>query len=188
MTYPALLRIASLFVAVAAVAGMVGAARADELIQTEPPHDELVDHAPESIVLTFDEPLLLEPGVQSAVIVDAAGVRLDDAQAAVANYSDRALVVRPRPGVELEGDVRVVYVVTFASGADLTGEAAFEIEPGITLPAVEGPAGEARSSESIVLWTVAILGGAALFALLAFYLRVATDNARSSLEEPGDSH
>lgn len=181
-------RIALLLLAVATVVGMIGVAGADELVQTEPHADELVDHTPESIVLTFDEPLLLEPGVQSAVIMDADGVRLDDGGAAIATYSDRVLVVKPAPGVELEGAVRVFYVVTFASGADLTGEVEFEIEPGVTLPAVEPPAGEGRSSESIVLWTVAILGGVALFALLAFYLRVATDNAQSSLEEPSESH
>ena len=43
-------------------------------------------------------------------------------------------------------------------------------------------AGEPRSSQSLVLWTVAILAGIALTATLLYFLRLASGNARSSLE------
>lgn len=183
---------------VAALAGaatlwalLPGAAAADELVESEPPAGEVLGEAPHVILLTFDEELQLEPGLNSAAIIDADGNRVDDGRAEISGYSARSLLVRLRDGVEPEGDLTVVWVVQFAGrGEPSEGSLAFRVEPGA---APEEPAAAEpvvpRSSQSLVLWTVAILIGVAVFALLLYYLRVATGNARSSVDPPGgDSH
>ena len=59
-------------------------------------------------------------------------------------------------------------------------------------PHFEGEAEESggvstpSSDEGIVLWTLAIMAAVALFVSGAYYLRYATDNAQSSVEEPGE--
>jgi methionine-rich copper-binding protein CopC len=167
-----------------------GRASADALLESEPPADEVVGEAPEALTLTFDRPLLLEPGVNSVAIVDAQGVRVDDGAAELSTFSARTMVARLAEGVEPEGTLEVVYVVRFAdSGDEVTGRFGFTIEPGAEPEAHDvaaDVAGEPRGTESIVLWTIVILLAVALFGLLLFYLRVATDNARSSLEPPDD--
>ena len=168
---------------------LVQPAAADELVQSDPPASETIDHAPGTILLTFDEPLLLEPGASSAAIVDEEGVRVDDGQAEISGYSDRSLLVRPQYGTELEGEISVAYVVTFASGESRTGSIEFTVDPEFEGEAEEsGGVSTPSTDQGIVLWTLVILAATALFVSGAYYLRFATDNAKSSLEEPGDEH
>ena len=186
-----------LLVAVALVAvlaiGWFGPGRvsADALLESEPPADEVIGEAPEAFTLTFDRPLLLEPGVNSVAIVDDQGVRVDDGASALSTFSARTMVARLAEGVEPEGALEVVYVVRFADGGEeLAGGFGFTIEPGAEPEPHEAAVdvvAEPRGVESIVLWTIVILLAVALFGLLLFYLRVATDNARSSLEPPDES-
>lgn len=167
---------------------IAGAVSADELIESEPHIGDTLDHSPESIILTFDEPLLLEAGQNSVAIIGEDNVRLDDGKAQISAYSTRSLVVRPAPGVELEGEISIVYLVNFGSGAQASGDFAFAVEPGVPQPDDEvAPVGEPRSSESIVIWTIMILAGVALFSVLAYYLRYATDNARSSIADSDEA-
>ena len=176
-----------LVLAVAASLALTPSADADELVQSEPHASETIDHAPEVILLTFDEPLLLEPGANSAAIVDEEGERVDDGQAEISGYSDRSLLVRPQYGTELEGAVSVAYVVTFVSGESRTGSIEFTVDPQFEGAGEEsGGISTPASDQGIVLWTLAIMAAVALFASLAYYLRFATDNAQSSLEEPGE--
>jgi len=168
-----------------------GRASADALLESEPPANEVIGEAPEALTLTFDRPLLLEPGVNSVAIVDERGVRVDDGESALSTFSARTMVARLAEGVEPEGELEVVYVVRFAdSGAEISGGFGFTIEPGAEPEEDEVAADvaeEPRGTGSIVLWTIVILLAAVLIALLLFYLRVATDNARSSLEPPDES-
>jgi methionine-rich copper-binding protein CopC len=179
----------TLLLALAASASLVFVqpAAADELVKSDPPASETIAHAPETILLTFDEPLLLEPGANSAAIVDEEGVRVDDGQAEISGYSDRSLLVRPQYGTELEGEVFVAYVVTFASGESRTGAIEFTVDPEFEGGAEEpGGVSTPSTDQGIVLWTLAILAAVALFVSGGYYLRFATDNAKSSVEEPGD--
>ncbi len=162
---------------------------ADELVQSDPPASGMIDHAPKAILLTFDEPLLLEPGASIAKMVNEVGVRVDDGQAEISGYSDRSLLVRPKYGMELEGKVSVVYAVTFASGESGDGAIEFTVDPEFEAEAEpsDGPS-TPSTDQGIVLWTLAILAATALFVSGAYYLRFATDNARSSLEASGEDH
>ena len=193
MTDPLLLRRSAraagiaLLGAVLLLAALPGPVWADTVIESEPPADEIVGEAPEAILVTFDEPLALQPGATSVALLDAEGVRLDDGRAAISTYSRRTVVVHFAEGREPEGPVTVVWLATFASdGAVRDGQFTFTVEPG-AVPVVEpAEAAAPRSSQGIALWTVVILGGMAVFALLLYSLRVATGNARSSVDPVGD--
>lgn len=179
---------------VAALAGVLAlpaaTAQADTLVEAEPAPGETIGEEPEVILLRFDRDLALEAGANSVAVIDAEGRRVDDGQAKIAGYSARAMVVHLGEAVE-EGELTVAWTVQFAgSGERVQGAFDFAIEPGAEPEEPEAALepGEPRSGQSIVLWTVAIMAAAALFALLLFYLRVATGNAQSSLEEPGEHH
>jgi methionine-rich copper-binding protein CopC len=184
------LRFFLILIATVAALGLYSSlAQADELLESEPHENETLNHSPESIILTFDEPLLLEPGVNSVAIVNEEGERIDDGQAQISTYSKRTLVVRPAPGYEIEGDVGVYYSVTFESGATLVNAMDFTVDLGFEPPVLKiDRRSPPRSSESIVLWTFVILAAVALFTTLGYYLRFATDNSRSSVDLPEEDH
>lgn len=163
----------------------------DGLVTSEPAAGEILGEAPHVVLLTFDQPLALEAGANSAALLDGDGVRVDDGKAEIAAYSDRALIVRLAAGVEPEGPLRAVWVVTFAgSGQVVEGSLAFSVQPGHEpseeVEAVAEPS-PPRGTESIVLWTVAIVMSTAVFVLLLYFLRVATGNAKSSVDGVDDS-
>ena len=175
-------------VLLAAAVALPAAASADALIEAEPAAGETIGEEPEVILLRFDRDLELTRGANAVSVFDGAGERVDDGQAEIAGYSPRTMVVHLAEPVE-EGDVTVQYRVRFAdSGAAVEGGFEFAIEPGVVEEAAVAAVGEPRSEQSIVLWTVAIMSAIAIFVLLLYYLRVATDNAQSSLQEPDDSH
>ena len=173
---------------VVALLSLPGTASADSLIEAEPAPGETIGEQPDVILLRFDRELELRRGVNDVQVFDAEGRRVDDGEAQVAGYGGRTMIAHLAEAVE-EGELTVVWGVRFAgSGQDVRGEFDFAIDAGA--PEREGPAvavSEPRSTQSIVLWTIAIIIAVGLFALLLFYLRVATDNAKSSLEDPGDS-
>lgn len=179
--------IVALAVALLVVAGLLAPspARADDLIEAEPHPGQTVGEAPEMVLLRFDRDLALRKDAHDVAVHDAQGERVDDGHAAVAGYSPRTMIVRLAAAPE-DGEVTVRYSVRFASsGETLQGEFAFTVEPGFeaeAAPAVE--AGEPRSSQSIVLWTIAVVLAVALFASLLYYLQVETGTAQSSVEEP----
>ena len=179
--------VAALTATVWAASGRISA---DALVESEPPADGVVGEAPEVLTLTFDRPLRLEAGANSVAIVDERGVRVDDGNSEISTFSARTMVARLAEGVEPEGELEVVYVVRFAeSGEEITGGFGFTIVPGAEPTEQVDAAGdvaEPRGSQSIVLWTIVVVLAAGLFGLLMFYLRVATDNARSSLEPPDE--
>ena len=161
--------------------------RADELVTSEPEAEAVLAEAPEVILLRFDRDLARTAGANSAAIIDAEGRRLDDGRAGLATYSSRVLLVHFAE--EAEGTVTVAYVVRFA-GADAPsqGTVAFTVKPGAAPeadPLASAVASEPRSEESIVLWTLAVMAGSAVFVMGLYFLRVATGNARSSVDLDG---
>jgi methionine-rich copper-binding protein CopC len=172
---------------VALAAAFPAPAHADDLIEAEPAPGEIIGEEPEVILLRFDRDLALEPGAHDVQVRNEDGDRVDDGHAEIAGYSRRTMIVHLEEPVE-EGEVAVIYRVRFAdSGETVRGGFDFAIEPGVEEEEVGEAVEEPRSAESIVLWTVAVMLAIALFAMLLYYLRVATDNAQSSVEEPSDS-
>ena len=162
-------------------------AQADALIEAEPAPGETIGEGPEVILLRFDRDLALERGAKQVGVFDGEGNRVDNGAAEISGYSPRTMIVRLAEPVQ-EGEITVRYSVRFAdSGETVEGEFDFAIEPGVVEEPEVTAVGEPRSEQSIVLWTVAIMLAIALFALLLFYFRVATDNAQSSVEESDDS-
>ncbi len=177
-------------IAVAGLALLAAApgAMADELVRAEPGPDATLAEAPHQVLLTFDRPLAALAGAHDVEIFDAGGKRVDDGHAGLSTYSPRTLIA-PIAG-KIEGPLDVSYSVLTAAGEHgagqrLTGGYRFTIDPASTA-GEEGPgaeaAGESKSSQGVVLWTVAILIGIAFAGAMAFFLRVATGTSRSSLE------
>ena len=161
-------------------------ANAEELIQTDPPPDGITAEAPHNVLLTFDRSLALLRNAHRAEIYDAGGHRVDSGSAKISTYSARTLIVPLSEEAEGELEVRYAVLLSGADGqsSELRGSYVFTVDPSISgeprQPAAEA-AGE-KSSQGLVLWTVAILLGIAFVGALFYFLRLATGNARSSLE------
>jgi len=179
-------RLLGLVVAGVALFATGQAASADELIQAEPGADATVAEV-HQVVLTFDRPLAALAGAHIVEVYDGHGDRVDDG-AGISTYSRRTLIV-PLKG-HLEGDLTVRYRVLTAdddrgAGSAVDGGYRFTVdetaigeaggEPAVAVP-------ETKSSQGIVLWTVAILIGIGFAGALLFFVRLATGNSRSSLE------
>ena len=161
-------------------------ANAEALIQTDPPPDGITAEAPHNVLLTFDRNLALLRNAHRAEIYDAGGHRVDSGKAKISTYSARTLIVPLSEEAEGELEVRYAVLLSAADGqsSELRGSYVFTVDPSISgeppSPAAEA-AGE-KSSQGLVLWTVAILLGIAFVGALFYFLRLATGNARSSLE------
>ena len=180
-------RLLGLVVAGIALLGLAQAASADELIQAEPGADATVAEV-HQVLLTFDRSLATLAGAHVVEVYDGHGERVDDG-AAISTYSRRTLVV-PLKG-HLEGDLTVRYRVLTAAddrgpGTTLNGGYRFTVDESAIGDAESQPAAaaaaETKSSQGIVLWTVAILIGIGFAGALLFFVRLATGNSRSSLE------
>ena len=164
----------------------LASASAEELIQTDPPPDGVTAEAPHNVLLTFDRSLALLRNAHRAEIYDAGGHRVDSGKAKISTYSARTLIVPLSEEAEGELEVRYAVLLTAADGqaSELRGSYVFTVDPSISgeprQPAAEA-AGE-KSSQGLVLWTVAILLGIAFVGALFYFLRLATGNARSSLD------
>ena len=157
----------------------------EELIQAEPHPDGVTAETPHNVVLTFDRGLALLRDAHHVEVLDEAGHRVDSGEATVSTYSTRTLIV-PLDG-HAEGELEVRYSVLFSTAAggldQVRGSYTFTVNPTIAgLEAPSAAASETKSSQGLVLWTVAILIGVAFVGALLYFLRLATGNARSSLE------
>ena len=157
----------------------------DYLIQEEPEHGSTVAEAPHQLVLTFDRPLAQIKGAHQVEVTDSAGYRLDDGYADIATYSQRTLIVPIH--AEGDGTLNVDYRVLL-EGDDghlrVSSSYNFTVDHAVAPiegEAIEGPAAE-KSSQALVLWTIAILIGIAFAGGMIYFLRMATGNSRSSLE------
>ena len=161
-------------------------ANAEALIQTDPPPDGITAEAPHNVLLTFDRNLALLRNAHRAEIYDAGGHRVDSGKAKISTYSARTLIIPLSEEAEGELEVRYAVLLSAADGqsSELRGSYVFTVDPSIT-GEPQPPAAEAaaeKSSQGLVLWTVAILLGIAFVGALFYFLRLATGNARSSLE------
>ena len=160
-------------------------ANAEALIQTDPPPDGITAEAPHNVLLTFDRNLALLRNAHRAEIYDAGGHRVDSGKAKISTYSARTLIIPLSEEAEGELEVRYAVLLSAADGqsSELRGSYVFTVDPSISgepTPAAEAAA--EKSSQGLVLWTVAILLGIAFVGALFYFLRLATGTARSSLE------
>ena len=174
-----------------AVLWLPARALAFEPVELEPEPDVVLGATPEVITITFDEPLRLQPGANFATIWDQEGNGVPG-RSEIAGYSPHTLLLHPSG--ELPEGLLIIHwhAVSAESGAESDGIFQFTLTPGAApqapSPAVVVAAPSERSSESIVLWTVAILGGSALVAFVLYLLRRELGLGKSSLEGGGDAH
>ena len=163
----------------------LSAAQGEELIQAEPHPDGVTAETPHNVLLTFDRDLALLRNAHRAEIYDEGGHRVDTGAATISTYSARTLVV-PLEG-KSEGELEVRYSVLLNTGDgvlnEVRGSYIFTVDPSIAGEAEPGAAAATeKSSQGLVLWTIAILIGVAFVGALLYFLRLATGNSRSSLE------
>ena len=157
----------------------------DYLIQAEPEIGSTVAEPPHQLVLTFDRPLAQIKGVHHVEVTDSAGDRLDDGYANISTYSQRTLIVPIH--AEGDGTLQVDYrVLLVGDGEQLQVTSSYDFTVDHALTPIEGeeiaaPATE-KSSQGLVLWTIAILIAIAFAGGMIYFLRMATGNSRSSLE------
>lgn len=170
--------------AIAAVWAAISPAGAADLIQAEPHPGDTVAEAPHQLVLTFDVPLALLKNAHHVEVIDADGKRVDDGHANISTYSARTLIVPLK--VEHDGALSVSYRVLFENNSGeleaLTGDYSFSVDHNFVPPDGEVEVVSTKSGQSLVLWTIAILIGISLAGGMVYFLRMATGNARSSLE------
>lgn len=181
----ALLAFVGALAAAMALALLSPTGASDYLIQEEPERGSTVAEAPHQLVLTFDRPLAQVRGVHHVEVTDSAGHRVDDGHPSISTYSQRTLVVPIH--AEGDGTLDVYYRVRLVGegeSIDVVSSYSFSVDH--TLGPIEGDPIEApaaaKSSQSLVLWTIAILIGIAVAGGLIYFLRMATGNSRSSLE------
>ena len=174
------------------VTGLLAAgagAAALEPVETDPHAGAEVGELHEAIRITFDEPLLLERGVNTAVVLDGeTGRPIEGARAEVSGYSDRTLLIHADHLPE-EGVVEVRWTVRDRTGEEFSDTFSFAIAPGAgadEAEPLEGAAAEPRGRESLVLWTVLIVLAVAAFGIGVYFLRLKLGLGKSSLEE--DAH
>ena len=181
----ALLALAGAIAAVSA-AGLLSPGGASEyLIQEEPERGATVAEAPHQLILTFDRPLAQIKNAHHVEVSDSAGYRVDDGYAEIATYSQRTLIVPIH--AEGDGTLAVDYqVLLVGEGEHLQVSSSYRFTVDHSLAPFEGEAidapAAAKSSQALVLWTIAILLGIAFAGGLVYFLRMATGNSRSSLE------
>ena len=163
----------------------ISAAQGEALIQAEPHPDGVTAETPHNVLLTFDRDLALLRNAHRAEIYDEGGHRVDTGATTISTYSARTLVV-PLEG-KSEGELEVRYAVLLNSGDgvlnEVRGSYVFTVDPSIAGEEQPSAAAAAeKSSQGLVLWTIAILIGVAFVGALLYFLRLATGNSRSSLE------
>ena len=157
----------------------------DYLIQEEPERGATLAEAPHQLVLTFDRPLVQIKGAHHVEVTDSAGYRVDDGHPAISTYSSRTLIVPIH--AEGDGTLQVDYDVLLVGDGEhlqVGSSYQFSVDHSLVPPEgeqIEAPA-TAKSSQALVLWTIAILLGIAFAGGMIYFLRMATGNSRSSLE------
>lgn len=184
-TMGALLALVGALIAAAALALFSTTGASEYLIQEEPESGTTVAEAPHQLILTFDRPLAQIKGVHHVEVTDSAGYRVDDGHPSISTYSQRTLVVPIH--AEGDGTLEVHYRVRLVGGGeeiDVISSYNFSVDH--TLGPIDGDPIEVsateKSSQALVLWTIAILIGIAVAGGLIYFLRMATGNSRSSLE------
>ena len=180
-----LLALVATIAALLAMALLSPTGASDALIQEEPERGSTVAEAPHQIVLTFNRPLAQIMGAHHVEVTDSDGYRLDEGHANISTYSQRTLIVP----IHAEGDgaMQVDYhVLLIGDGEQLPVSSSYNFTVDHAVAPIEGEAIDApaseKSSQALVLWTIAILSGIAFAGGMIYFLRMATGNSRSSLE------
>lgn len=185
------IRVRRMWILLALVGGLTAvlllnsSSASEYLIQEHPERSQTVAEAPHQLILTFDRPLAQLKNAHHVEVVNEEGYRVDDEHPAIATYSQRTLIVP----IHAEGDgvLEVEYSVLLVEADDfIRVESGYHFNVDHSLPAGGGPSMDAatavKSSQSLVLWTIAILIGIAAAGSMLYFLRMATGNSRSSLE------
>lgn len=157
----------------------------DYLIQEEPRSGATVAEAPHQLLLTFDRDLAQISGAHHVEVTDHEGYRVDDGYANISNYSLRTLVVPVH--AKGDGELHVSYDVRLVEGDQaFSAASSYSFTIDHEYVPIEGEQLDAlvaeKSGQALVLWTIVILLGIAVVGALAYFLRMATGNSRSSLE------
>ena len=169
--------------ALAAAWALIAPADAANLIQAKPERGETVAEAPHQLVLTFDRPLALLKNAHHVEVTDADGNRVDDGHANISTYSARTLIVPIE--VKHDGPLSVRFRVLFENNRGelepSSDEYSFNVDHNFA--PIEGGVEivETKSSQSLVLWTVAILIGVTAVGGMVYFLRLATGSAPSDV-------
>lgn len=178
-----LLLLATATALIAAWAAITPAGAAD-LIQAEPHPGDTVAEAPHQLVLTFDVPLALLRNAHYVEVTDTDGNRVDDGHASISTYSARTLIVPLE--VEHDGTLNVHYRILYEDSegelVTLSNSYSFNVDHNFVPPEGGVEVVSTKSGQSLVLWTIAILIAISLAGGMVYFLRMATGNARSSLE------
>ena len=170
--------------ALAAAWAAITPAGAADLIQAEPHPGDTVAEAPHQLVLTFDVPLALLRNAHYVEVTDADGNRVDDGHASISTYSARTLIVPLE--VEHDGALNVHYRILYEDSegelVTLSNSYSFNVDHNFVPPESGVEVVSTKSGQSLVLWTIAILIAISLAGGMVYFLRMATGNARSSLE------
>ncbi|MXX79724.1 MAG: hypothetical protein F4Y69_01665 [Chloroflexi bacterium] len=154
------------------------------LIHEEPASGATVVEAPHQLLLTFDRPLAQIAGQHRVEVMDADGYRVDDGQAKISGYSLNTLIVPI--SAEGDGELEVSYDVLLVEGDqyfEVSSSYRFSVDHSFAPDGGDSIETAAeKSSQALVLWTIAILLGIAVAGALVYFLRMATGNSRSSLE------
>ncbi len=180
-----LLTLVGALAAVLALAWLSPTGASEYLIQEEPERGATVAEAPHQLILTFDRPLAQLKNAHFVEVTDGNGYRVDDGYPSISSYSLRTLIVP----IHAEGDGRLTVdyqVLLIEGGEHLQISASYDFTVDHSLTPIEGESIEApataKSSQALVLWTIAIMLGIAVAGALLYFLRMATGNSRSSLE------
>ena len=102
---------------------------------------------------------MLERGANTVVVFDSQGQELPDVHAGLSGYSDRTLLIHLGSELPDEGDVSIRWTVHSKTGEISSGDISFVIGDEVGdahIDADQAVISEPRSSESIVLWTIAM--------------------------------
>ena len=184
-SYGLMAALVAVFASLAAFTSAMPTDASEFLIQEEPQRGATVAEAPHQLLLTFDRPLALFKGAHHVEVTDGSGYRVDDGHVEISTYSQRTLIVPIH--AEGDGTLNVDYrVLLVGDGENLPASSSYSFTVDHSVGPIDGedvgvPAAT-KSSQALVLWTIAVLIGIAVAGGMIYFLRMATGNSRSSLE------
>lgn len=147
--------------------GVSAASAHSDLVSSDPAADSVLEAMPESVLLTFNEDLLVLEGAEDAnqvIVTDSAGTNLATAEPTVAANT----ISSPLLPSDAQGLVTVTYRVVSADGHPIEGSYSFTVgQPILISPSTEVQESHSNASGD---WTAIFLGLVATFTLVALIL------------------
>lgn len=146
--------------------GVSAASAHSDLVSSDPAADSVLEAMPESVLLTFNEDLLVLEGAEDAnqvIVTDRAGTNLATAEPTVAANT----ISSPLLPSDAQGLVTVTYRVVSADGHPIEGSYSFTVGQPILISPSEVQESHSNASGD---WTAIFLGLVATFTLVALIL------------------